>query len=160
MARVPTPKERDEARIDELVGLGANKLDIWRYYSDRADKFAEQLWTTGTWLFGIITAVLALPFAAKFIQIDSQRLIRVESRPLTILVYLFGLCLCGYSYSALRDMREHIERNWERSDLARTGQWRKAHWCGRKLHGWLLLMVFGIGSAIAFASLIVMAVFW
>src|SRR4030095_7614807 len=141
-----TRKEKDEKRIKELLDLGAGKVEVWRYYSDRADAFAAQLWTTGTWLFAIITAVLALPFVARFITADPQGLIRFESRPLTVAIYFFGLLLSAYSYAALRDIRDHIERNWERADLARTGAWQKADWGGRKLHGWVILLVFGVSS--------------
>jgi hypothetical protein len=160
MKRAETQKERDEELLNGLLKLDAPKLEVWRYFSDRADKFAEQLWTTGTWIFGIIAAVLALPFVAKFIVVDSKRLIRFESRPFAIVVCLFGILLCAYSYVALKDIREHIEGNWRRSDLARTGQWQEADWGGRKLHGWLVLIIFGVGSAVAFVSLIALALFW
>jgi hypothetical protein len=127
-------------------------------FSDRADKFAQQLWTTGTWIFAIIGAVLALPFAANFIVVSSKHLIRFEAPLLAIFVCLFGLLLCAYSYVALKDIREHIEGNWRRSDLARTGQWHEADWGGRKLHGWRVLMIFGAGSAAAFVSLIALLI--
>jgi len=160
MKRADKQREQDEELLNGLLKLDATKREVWRYFSDRADKFAEQLWTTGTWIFGIIAAVLALPFVAKFIEVDSNRLIRFESRPLTIFVCLFGLLLCAYSYVALKDIREHIEGNWRRSDLARTGQWLEANWGGRKLRGWLVLMIFGVGSVAAFVSLIALALFW
>jgi hypothetical protein len=160
MQQTQTPHEKDEEQIKQLMELGANKLDLWRYYSDRADKSAEQLWTTGTWLFGVITAVLALPFVAKFIIADSQHLIRFESRPLTAVIYLFGLLLCAYSFTALEDIREHIKRNWQRADLTRKGKWKKADWGGRKLHGWLILIIFGALSGLAFLALMTMAFFW
>nr|WP_281719375.1 hypothetical protein [Nitrosomonas nitrosa] len=155
-----TSKVKDETRVKELLDIGASKFDVWRYYSDRADVFAEQLWTSGTWLFAAMTAVLALPFVAQFIRADSERLIHFESRSLTIAIYFFGLLLCAYSYAALRDIRDHIERNWERADLVRTDKWQKADWDGRKLHGWLILMVFGASSGLAFLFLIMMAFFW
>jgi hypothetical protein len=155
-----TPKERDEELLNGLLKLDATNLELWRYFSDRADKFAQQLWTTGTWIFAIMGAVLALPFVAKFIVVDSEQLIRFQSRPLAILVCLFGLLLCAYSYVALKDIQEHLERNWERSDLARTGQWQEADWSGRKSHGWRVLMIFGAGSVVAFVGLIALALFW
>jgi len=155
-----TPKERDEVRIKQLLDLGASKVDAWRYYSDRADSFAEQLWTTGTWLFAAVTGVLALPFVAQFIKPDPTDVFQFTSRSLTIAIYCFGLLLCAYSYAALKDIREHIERNWERADLVLTGRWQKAHWGGRKLHGWLILLVFGAASGLAFLVLITMAFAW
>jgi len=160
MKRASTQKGRDEDLIDGLLQLGATKFEVWLYFTDRADKFAQQLWTTGTWIFAVIGAVLALPFAAKFVVVDPEHLIRFKSRPLAIFVCLFGLLLCAYSYVALKDMREHIEGNWRRSDLTRTGQWRDADWGGRKLYGWRVLMIFGTGSAAAFAALIASALFW
>jgi hypothetical protein len=160
MSLTSIKKERDEKLLNDLQVLGANKFEVWHYFSDRADKFAEQLWTTGTWMFGIIAAVVSLPFVAKFVVVDPCRLIRFESRPLTVLVCIFGLLLCAYSYVALKDIREHIEENWRRSDLARTGQWKQADWGGRKLHGWFVLMIFGVCSAVAFVSLIALALFW
>jgi hypothetical protein len=160
MTRTATPKERDEKRMVELLKLGATKTDVWRYYSDRADKFAEQLWTIGTWMLGIIAAVLALPFVAKFIVIDPADLIKFESRALTYVVCIFGMLLCGYGYTVLTDTREHVERNWERADLVRTGEWQKADWGGQKLRGWWIMMMFGGCSMLAFFGLALLAIFW
>jgi hypothetical protein len=58
------------------------------------------------------------------------------------------------------DIRAHIERNWQRADLVRKGQWKRADWGGRKLHGWLIVMVFDALSGLAFLGLITMAFFW
>jgi hypothetical protein len=160
MKRADTPKERDEELLNRLLEFDATEFEVWRYFYDRADKLAQQLWTTGTWIFAVIGAVLALPFAAKFIVVDSEHLVRFESRPLAIFVCLFGLLLCAYSYIALKDIRHHIEINWRRSDLARFGEWQEADWGGRKLHGWRVLMIFGAGSVAAFVSLIALALFW
>src|SRR3712207_5428727 len=95
--------EAESAKPDpmaELLTVSDRKLELWRYYSDRADKFSEQLWTTGTWLFGIVTTVLALPFFANFIEPDPKRYLRFESRLLTIVIYFFGILLCAFSYVA------------------------------------------------------------
>jgi hypothetical protein len=81
MKRADTRKERDEELLNRLLEFDATEFGVWRYFSDRADKFAQQLWTTGTWIFAIIGAVFALPFAAKFIVVDSEHLVRFESRP-------------------------------------------------------------------------------
>lgn len=97
---------------------------------------------------------------AGFIKPDTPNMLQFTSSPLTIAIYCFGLLLCSYSYVVLSDMREHIERNWERADLARTGHWRKAHWGGRKLHGWLILLVFSAASGLAYLVLITMALVW
>lgn len=156
----PTPKQRDEELIRELTALGASKLDAWRYFSDRADKFTEQIWTTGTWMFGIIAAVLVLPFGARLIVVSKDSGLRFEVRPIALLICLFGILLCAYTYTVLKDMREHIERNWRRADLARTGQWRDSQIVGRKLHVWLVLMVFVASSTVAFVSLAALALVW
>src|SRR5829696_9523088 len=125
--RADERKEADEELRNGLLKLnGATDFEVWRYFSDRADKLAQQLWTTGTWIFAIIGAVLALPFATKLIVVDSKKyLIRFESPLLAILVCIVGLLLCAYFYVALKDMREHIERNWTRAQLARKDEWKE-----------------------------------
>jgi hypothetical protein len=153
-------RERDEARIAELIELGVTKADLWRYYSDRADSLAEQLWTTGTWMLGIIAAVLSLPFVAKFIVVDPTNLIKFESRTLTIVVCVLGILLCVYFYTVITDIREHLQRNWERSDLARTGKWEKSNWGGLKFRGWGILIAFGGWALLGFVGLSVLAVLW
>jgi hypothetical protein len=160
MTRPPTPKQRDEERITELLELDPRRFEVWRYFSDRADKFAEQLWTTGTWMLGIIAAVLFLPFVAKFVVVDAANLIKFESRNLTMLVCVFGIMLCGYAYTALLDIRQHLQRNWERSDLALTDNWQKSDWGGPKFRGWWILIVFGAFALSGFVGLSVLSVFW
>jgi hypothetical protein len=97
-------KEDDKNLIVGLVHLGAHRIDIWRYFSERADKLVAQLWTIGAWLLGIISAVLALPFIAKFLEPDSTNIILVKSRFLASVISLAGLLLCGYAYIVLKDI--------------------------------------------------------
>jgi hypothetical protein len=157
-----TQKEGDEELLNSLQELDATNRELWRYFSERADSLAQKLWTTGTWIFAIIGAALGLPFATKFIVVDSKKyLIRFESPLLAILVCIFGLLLCAYSYVALNHIRELIERNWARADLARNYKGQKASWrSGRKLVGWRVLMMFGAGSVVAFVSIIALALLW
>jgi hypothetical protein len=158
-----TRQKADQDLLNGLRKLDATNLELWRYFSDRGDKLAQQLWTTGTWIFAIIGAVLALPFASKFIVVDSKNyLIRFESPLLAILVCIVGLLLCAYFYWALKDMREHIERNWTRATLVLKDQWEETSWVGRRrrLHGWRVLMIFGAGSIVAFVSIIALALLW
>jgi hypothetical protein len=159
-------KRGDQNLLNDLRKLDANNLELWRYFSDRGDKLAQQLWTTGTWIFAIIGAVLALPFASKFIVVDSKNyLIRFESPQLAIPVCIVGLLLCAYLYAALKDMREHIERNWTRAKLVLTDQWEEASWVSsdvrrRRLYGWRVLMIFAAGSTVAFVLIIALAFLW
>jgi hypothetical protein len=151
-------RTRDENLLQELIALNDDRFELWRYYADRADKFAEQLWTTGTWMLGIVSAVLALPFVAQFITVEAKKIV-INAPFLSIVICLFGLLANGYAYFALNDLREHIERNWERADLARTSNWASSHWGGRKLHGWRVLMSFCVASTAAFLAIILIALF-
>jgi len=159
MTEPETSEKKDRATIAELLALGASKVDVWRYFSDRADRFAEQLWATGTWMLGIIAAVLSLPFVAKFAVVDPSNFIKFESRILTAVVCIFGIMLCCYCYTSLTDIRQHLQRNWERSDLARSDVWRRSDWGGAKLRGWRILMFFGGCALIAFVGLLALALF-
>ncbi len=157
MKSVQIRKKEDEAQIEQLRALGAEKIDIWRYYAERADKLSDQLWITGTWLLGIIAAVLALPFAAGYVNAASGDVPLINNRPLVLTICGFGLLLCAYSYVVVQDLRDHIVRNWERADLLQHATWIEGTWVGRKLHAWRLLMTFQAVSMLAFLLLTIMA---
>src|SRR5687768_12955486 len=112
--------EDDQIQVEALEKLeGSTKFDIWKHFEDRAGQLSEALWSTGTWLMALVGATLAVPFLADFVALAGKGFpIKVESRLPVIAVAAFGIALCLYSYVVLCDIREHIQRNWQRAGYA------------------------------------------
>jgi hypothetical protein len=99
------------------------------------------------------------PFAAKFIVPENTfPYIAPQARIATALVAVFGLLLCAYAYTALRDVRDHIESNWRKAGYLLKGTWQ-AEWGGRKSHGWSILQVVGVLAVAGFLGLLALAAF-
>lgn len=152
--------EHDKEEVQKLIGIGATKVELWRYYSDRADRFAEQLWSTGTWLLTITGSILVIPFAGNLVVTDSGMVIQVKERVLTFLLSGVGIFLCIFSYFVLTDIRNHLQRNWDRADLVRTDVWQPSKWAGAKLRSWWVLTVLFSSALVAFVGLAVLACRW
>ena len=144
--------------VDALLEQKHDHYEVWRYFEDRADRLGERLWSTGVWLMSLIAATLVLPFAARLITVPATGLSLQVSAPIPVaLIAIFGIAVLAYAYFALRDIREHIESNWERSRYALTGDLVPAHWGGRKSHGWNVLAVIGGLASAAFVGLLILA---
>lgn len=106
----------------------------------------------------VIAASLALPFAAKFVEVSSiWPYLLVKNHIGLAGLSVFGILFCIYSYAALHDVREHIESNWRKAGYLLEGEW-KADWGGRKSHGWNVLRVIGWLALLAFIVLLVFAI--
>ena len=60
--------DKDKDLIQWVKKADKDLFERWKYFEERADKL-KRLWITGTWLATILSAGLALPFTAKFIQV-------------------------------------------------------------------------------------------
>lgn len=153
-----TDRETAKGFVDSLIDLQGNRYDLWKYFEDRADRLSERLWSTGVWLMGVIALILSLPFAAKFVAFPSTGIpVQVSARLPVILISIFGIAFLVYSYHALHDLRDHIERNWIRASCARGQKIGPAEWKGRKRHAWDVLWVVGLLAFLAFAGLLILA---
>lgn len=156
-----TPEEREEAsqaRLDAVLALSPDRFTRWQYFEDRADRLGQRLWSMGTWLLALIGASLALPFIAKFVQPDGLfPYLRIGNRIALALVAAFGVLLCTYAYSAIQDVREHIESNWRKSGHILDGTWQ-SEWKDRKSHGWNLFMAADAAAFLGFLGLIFLAI--
>jgi hypothetical protein len=153
----PTAVRRKEF-VDSLLAIQGNRYELWKYFEDRADRLSERLWSTGIWLMSVVTAILSLPFATKFVALPSTGFPAQVNAPLPVaLISIFGIAFLVYSYQALRDLRDHIESNWTRASYARTLELSPATWGGRKRHGWNVLLAVGSLAFLAFTGLLVLA---
>ena len=151
-------REKDEKLVDSLISISNDRFEVWKYFEGRADRLGEQLWTTGTWLMGLLTATLSLPFVGRFIRFpETTFAVQVNGRIPVVLIAVFGIFFCMYAYVALRDLRHHIEGNWRRALYARTGEWKASSLQDRKRHGWYLLLGVGILALTAFFILLIIA---
>lgn len=147
--------------VDTLLSIKNDKFEVWKYFEERADKLSERLWSTGTWLMTVIAATITLPFVAQFISTDNRDFPIEVTRPFPVAtISLFGMIFCLYSLLALRDMREHIEKNWRRSKYALIGKWEEPTWRGRKKNGWNILLVVVLLAFTTFVLLFILAVIW
>ena len=158
MTKPKLTESRGEALVKSLLSVKNDKFEVWKYFEERADKLGERLWSTGTWLIGLLAATVSLPFAAKFIEFPATGFpVRVTQRIPVAFIAVFGIALCLYSYHALLDLREHIEGNWRRSTYALTDKWEQPDWGGRKRHGWNILLGVGVLALVAFVILLIFA---
>lgn len=147
-------------RVDAARRLSPADFNVWKHYEDRADQLGGELWTIGSWLSAIVGATLALPFAAEFITANARApYLHLPNRAGVGVVAAFGLFFCFYSYSALSDVREHIESNWRKAGFVLEGTWQ-SDWAGRKGHGWKALLAIGWFAILAFATMVLAAFLW
>lgn len=146
--------------VKTLLSIKNDRFEVWKYFEDRADRLAERLWSTGTWLMSVLTVIISLPFIAKFISYENSGFPISVDRPIpVILIGIFGIAFCFYSYVALSDLREHIEGNWRRSKYALTELWEEPSWQGRKRSAWNILLTAGGCGLLSFFLLLILSLF-
>lgn len=144
-------------RVDAARDLSPGDFNIWKHYEERADRLTERLWSVGIWLMTIIGSTLSLPFIAGFVKpLLSYPHIQIENRGAVAIVAVFGILFCIYAYTALRDLREHIEGNWRRAGYVLENTWQ-SKWEGRKNHGWVLLIIVGALALVGFTAMFLLA---
>ena len=129
-------------------------FEVWRYFEERADQIGQQLWSSGTWIMCVVAATLAADFIGASDQYFS---LAFESRIPPAVVSAFGVALCMYSYFALTDLHEHMQKNWQRANFARKGTWERAEFTRAKRHGWKLLLWSGRFSFVSFFLMLLLA---
>ena len=156
-------------RVEPLDDLFASLRDLddrtfqlWKYFEDRADLLTARLWTTGTWLVGILTAVLSLPFVAHFVEVTGGVfLLRPVARLPLAFVAIFGFAFSVFAWLAIADLKEHIEENWTRAmHIRRIGEQEagfRAHLRRRKKTGRHILLGIIVLDFAGFLGLILVA---
>ena len=157
------PREPLGELLQSLRGLDERQFALWKYFEDRADLLTARLWTTGTWLVGILVAVLTLPFAAHFVEATGGVFpLRPLARLPLALIGLFGVALSVFAFLAIADLREHIEQNWTRAMHIRRIEEQEAGYQAylrqRKKTGWHVLLGIIVLDFIGFLGLIFVSV--
>jgi hypothetical protein len=145
-----------------LADLDDRHFELWRYFEDRADLLTARLWTTGSWLVGILVAVLSLPFAAHFVAVTGGAFpLKPLARLPLALIAIFGVAFSVFAFVAITDLREHIEQNWTRAmhirriESKETGH--RAYLQQRKKTGWQVLLGIIVLAFAGFLGLILVA---
>ena len=104
--------------VDKLVELNdGNKFEIYKFYEDRADHVRDRLWSAGTWLLTVMGVVVAIPFTASFIEFEkSFPPLKVINNIPVIVLGIFGLFLCLYSWFVINEFKQHVEMLWGGAD--------------------------------------------
>lgn len=111
-----TPNEK---LVSEIKKIKPPESEVWRYFEDRADRIREKIWTVGTWLLGILSAILALPFVSGMIAVDGTQTFEIKTKLPVTAICVFGLLFCGYSGRVWWDMKNHLWDNFDRANIAR-----------------------------------------
>lgn len=144
-------KERDKQIVDKVLQLdGASKFALWQYYQDRADQIKERLWSTGTWLIAVGTAILAIPFTTDLLDITNDALPLQMVMPVPVLfVALFGSLVSVYSIAVVRDYSKHIQSNWRRADYIKSDELSKLRFSTTGSNTLILILGFQLAAHIA-----------
>ena len=92
-----------------------DRLRLWMYFQDRADKSKEAMFQSLTWIVGFAAALLGF----IFVILTGYDAARAEL-PLSVVVSLAaaaGLVICLYAWFMLSESAKHIEGNWDRAGL-------------------------------------------
>jgi hypothetical protein len=111
--------------IDQGIRLaGSNRYDLWKFYQDRADTIRARLWTIGTWLVALISALAALAHQGDIIGL------RPGFPGIAILlpwpaffIAMMGLILVILTLFIVFDNLKHIVNNFTYANYISSEQW-------------------------------------
>ncbi len=88
-----------------------NQLEIWKHFSDDAERVKEKLWTVSIWLFALLGSVLG--FIVKLM--DAEKLTFTQ-KPLVIASCGVGIMLCIYAWWMITSYGKHVQTAWNRTN--------------------------------------------
>ena len=109
------------ARLDELPARPIEKdeyIELWQYFSDRADTLKDKLWTIATWLLALAGGLLAFTFSQEFVLFAPAGLSARQPLPALALACA-GILVCLFSFLVIDDYGKHIQRNWDRAGVVK-----------------------------------------
>jgi hypothetical protein len=149
-------------QVEFLGSETEDKFELWKFYDERADKYSERLWTTGTWLMAFLAVIIAVPFSAGYIstkeRLDSIGFVLEKPKPV-LAVSIFGMVFCGYVIISLLDIKKHIEHNWKRAKMVEQGNHmvEEMPLNHRKKQGWNILFVVDILAFFGFSVMLLLS---
>ena len=88
-------------------------IDLWKYFSDRADMLHDRLWTVGVWLLAMASAIIGFILNRGLIELSP---LHISQNPILAFgLACIGILICIYALKVTRHHREHMERNWDRA---------------------------------------------
>ncbi len=85
--------------------------DLWKHFSNDAERVKEKLWTVSIWLFALLGSVLG--FIVKLL--NDQNLIFTQ-KPLVMVACGVGLLLCLYAWWMITSYGNHVRTAWNRTN--------------------------------------------
>lgn len=153
------PKKSLKKQVESVQNLdNSSDFELWKFYEERADRLSERLWNTGIWLMTILAAILTTPFAANFV-VPTEKfpfLVVMKMRLTTGLIAIIGMLFCIYAYFALKNMRDHIKRNWDKAKILENAE--QAENTERKNYDWIVLLCVGSVPFGCFLLLLILAI--
>jgi hypothetical protein len=151
MTGSPNPTEQSGLTADlEVLRNDEYKYKQWEYFSQHADDIKDRMWSTGTWLITLQTALLAYMVSQGFVVFDEPTL-KIVKPFLTRYASIIGVLLSIYSIIVMSDYIKHIHDNWNRShELLRKGPAGSPIW----IPGITALLLITIAALFAYAVLI------
>ena len=98
------------ASLDELQARSIEEdeyIELWQYFSDRADTLKDKLWTIATWLLALAGGLLAFTFAQEFVLFVPAGLSTRQPLPALALACA-GILVCLFSFLVIDDYGKHI----------------------------------------------------
>lgn len=83
-------------------------LELWKFFSEDAAKVKDRLWSIATWLYSLMTALLAAVF-----KIDS------ENEFFRIIILIAGICFSIYTCFMIQQFGMHLRSGWNRTKFLR-----------------------------------------
>lgn len=85
----------------------ADYLDLWKFFSDDTAKIKDKLWTIASWLYALMSGLMAFMLDEK----------AEELRPVMGVV---GISLSVYTGYMIQQYGMHVRSGWNVSDFLRT----------------------------------------
>lgn len=109
----PTNQDIFQKEYKKYTLTPGDYINLWKYFSDRADTIKDKLWTISTWIFAILIAIIGfiVNTIANFESINAF----FTSPWLFLVLSLFAVIICIYNFIIIFDYGKHIQNNWDRA---------------------------------------------
>jgi hypothetical protein len=148
---------------------GKDYLELWKYFESRAETFKAEMFKVISWLIGFMAGVLGY-VGSTLLKIENGKL-SIQHGGFLLFWGVVGTFLSLYAARVFVEYKEHIERNWYRSNVcinqikgldavvAKPNEPKKSKDEGAKLPSiWTTLGLIIGAFALVFASLIIFPV--
>jgi len=95
-------------------------LELWKYFTDDAQKVKDKMWTLATWLYTGLTALVGFAVDHSFVSsTNTSESGSIPHNELALLTCIVGIFMSAYSNFLLYMYGMHIRSAWNRADYLR-----------------------------------------